>query len=143
MPWFKKPTRVKFVALAAGASSLVAEQQASGDIRLDLPASVARNFRPAVAREFKQWLEAGHSSTLWLFPPDEADCLSNIEAFLRGNIVKIVQALSGDSQILVVHASSTAGGIVLCAGGEFSATPDGFRRLRINVAGEQVGVEEL
>jgi hypothetical protein len=143
MAWFKKPTRVKFVALAAGAQSLVAKHQPSGNISVDAFASVARNFTPAVAKEFKQWLEAGHRSALWLFPPEEAGGLSSIEAFLRGNIVKIVQALNGDSQILVAHASSTAGGIVLCAGGEFGATPDGFRRLRINVAGEQVGVEEL
>jgi hypothetical protein len=143
MTWFKKPTRVKFVALAAGAPSLVAEHQPSGNISVDVPASVARNFTPAVAMEFKRWLEAGHSSALWLFPPEEAGGLSSIEAFLRGNIVRIVQALNGHSQILVAHASSTAGGVVLCAGGEFSATPDGFRRLRINVAGDQVGVEEL
>lgn len=143
MTWFKKPTRVKFVALAAGAPSLVAEHQPSGDIGVDVPASVARNFTPAVAIEFRQWLKAGHNSALWLFSPAEADGLLSIEAFLRGNIVRIVQALNGDSQILVAHASSTGGGVVLCAGGEFSATPAGFRRLRINVAGEQVGVEEL
>lgn len=143
MTWFKKTTRVKFVTLAAGAPSLVAEHQPSGDIRVDVPASVAHNFKPAVTMEYKHWLEAGHSSTLWLFPPAEAGGLLSIEAFLRSNIVRIVQALNGDSQIVVAHASSKAGGVVLCAGGEFSATPDGFRRLRINVAGDQVAVEEL
>jgi len=143
MTWFKKPTRLKFVALAAGAPSLVAKHQPSGHISVDVPASVVRNFAPSVANEFKRWLEAGPTSALWLFPPEEAGGLSSIEAFLRGNIVKIVQALNGDSQILVAHASSTAGGVVLCAGGELSATPDGFRRFRINVVGEQVSVEEL
>jgi hypothetical protein len=138
MTWFKKPARIKFVALAADASSLVAQRQPSGDIRVDAPASVERNFTPAVATEFKQWLKAGHSSALWLFPPSEANGLSSLEAFLSGNIVRIVQALKGDSQILVAHAPSKTGGVVLCAGGEFSATPHGFRRLRLNVAGEQV-----
>ena len=143
MTWFKKPTRFKFVVLAAGAPSLVAQRQPSGDITVDVPGSVARNFPSVITAEFKRWLNAGHSADLWLFPPSEADGLLSIEAFLRGNIVKIVQTLGADSQILVAHASLNAGGVVLCAGGEFSATPDGFRRLRIKVAGEQVGVEEL
>lgn len=143
MTWFNKPTRVKFVALAAGAPSLVVEHLSSGDIDIDVPASVARNFTPAVAREFKRWLDAGHRGALWLFPTEEAGGLSGIEAFLRGNIVRIVRALNGDSQILVAHASSTAGGVIVCAGGEFCATPDGFRRLRIKMAGEQVSVEEI
>jgi hypothetical protein len=143
MAWFKTQARIKFVVLAADAASLVAQRQPSGDIRVDVPVSVERNFAPAVATEFKQWLKEGHSSALWLFPPSEANGLSSIEAFLRGNIVRIVQALSGDSQILLAHAPARAGGIVLCAGGEFSETPRGFRRLRINVAGEQAGVEEL
>jgi hypothetical protein len=143
MTWFKKPTRIKFVVLAADATSLLAQRQPSGDISVDVPVSVERNFTPSVATEFEQWLKAGHSSALWLFPPSEANGLSSIEAFLHGNIVRIVQTLNGDSQILVAHAQSKASGIVLCAGGEFSETPHGFRRLRINVAGEQVDVEEL
>jgi hypothetical protein len=143
MTWFKKTTRVRFVALAAGAPSLVAEHQPSGDIDIDVPASVKRNFKPAVAMEFKQWLDAGHRGALWLFRPNEAGGLSSIDAFLRGNIIRIIQTLNGDSQILVAHASSTAGGVIVCAGGEFSSTPDGFRRFRIKKAGEQVSVEEL
>jgi hypothetical protein len=93
--------------------------------------------------QFKEWFHTGAHTVLWLFLPKDADGLSSIEAFLRGNIVKIVATIKGDSQILVAHVLSPTGGMVLCAGGEFSSTPEGFRRFRVKAVGGHGSVEEL
>ena len=145
MAWFKKPTRVRFVFVAADPATLVVESKPSGDTTVDLFASIARNFGAGVAADIEQWVGAGAAANLMLFAnsDDAEEALQGVEGFLRGNSAKIVEALAGDRQIVVAHAVSADGAALVCAGGEFETTPQGFRRFEIREVGEDLQVREV